>query len=92
MVLISPNKCLFWSPDTAPAMENLDIRVWAPVTYEEDFLPFHSFLATWCVSHPAKAHHHSLWSLSSTLFLSPASVWKLGGKTHDLDTLRSELT
>lgn len=23
VVLTSPNRCLFWSPDTAPAMENL---------------------------------------------------------------------
>lgn len=24
VVLTSPNRCLFWSPDTVPAMENLD--------------------------------------------------------------------
>lgn len=68
------------------------LSLWVPVTYEEDFLPFRSFIATWCLSSFQSRPHHLLWTLSPTLFLSPASIWKLWGKTHVLDILRPELT
>lgn len=63
-----------------------------PSDIRGDFLPFRSFLATWCLSSFQSRPHHLLWTLSPTLFLSPASIWKLWGKTHVLDILRPELT